>query len=71
MIAGIAKVFLFFLGMFGMVCAMADSPDNEIFIRSKVLAVAIFAFYIAAYYLTEKLQNAKQDKKKGAIRYDR
>jgi len=71
MIADIFRLLIFCLGMFGVVCAMADSPNEEIFIRSKVLAVAIFAFCIAAYYLTEKLQNLKQDKKKGAIRYDR
>lgn len=71
MIAGIAKIFLFLLGMFGMVCAMADSPNEEIFIRSKLLAVAIFAFCIIAYSLIEKLHNVKQDKMKGVIRYDR
>lgn len=71
MIADIFRLLIFCLGMFGVVCAMADSPNEEMFIRSKVLAVVIFAFCIAAYFLIEKLQNVKQDKKKGAIRYDR
>ena len=71
MIADLFRLLIFCLGMFGMVCAMADSPDNEIFIRSKILAVAIWAFCVVVYCLIEKIQNGKQDKTKGVIRYDR
>lgn len=71
MIADLFRLLIFCLGMFGVVCAMADSPDNEIFIRSKILAAVIFAFCVAAYCLIEKIQNRKQDKMKGVIRYDR